>query len=406
MKLKIHRGASQIGGNIVEIATDDEKTKIILDCGRNLPPLDDSDITDDIEINGLTNGTSAYDAVFVTHHHADHCGLIEQINKDIPIYMSKETEGVLNVVADFLDKPVVCVEDEKILMHEKPVRFGDISVLPLNVSHSARGALMFLVEADGKKLLYTGDFKSIDADTYDLIEKTGIDTLLCEGTNISAQKDMTECDIVAKAAQIMDETESHVFVLSSSTNIDRLQAIEKACKKSERALAIDPFMKAILDKLGYSLETDWIGFMPYYIDPKKWPRAHEYFMRNIRYFKSGDEIAEIAKKKRLTFMVRQSASMKWFLSNKLAPLTGSAMIYSIWKGYGKTAKTKDFIKHCVTLGMSELSEDSYLHTSGHAYRDALVDTISRLNPGTLIPIHTENADAFKKLFGNVVSLED
>ena len=54
MKLRILRGAGQIGGNIIEIATD--TTKIILDCGRNLPPLDDPKAEENIEVDGLTHG--------------------------------------------------------------------------------------------------------------------------------------------------------------------------------------------------------------------------------------------------------------------------------------------------------------------------------------------------------------
>ena len=133
MILKIHRGTKQIGGNIVEIATD--TTRIILDCGRNLPPLDAPQAADAIEIEGLTFGESAYDAVLITHYHADHCGLIERVNADIPIYMSSATKIVLDIISDFIDTPLP--RADQIVVPGKELLIGDIKILPLEVYHSA-----------------------------------------------------------------------------------------------------------------------------------------------------------------------------------------------------------------------------------------------------------------------------
>ena len=44
--------------------------------------------------------------------------------------------------------------------HEnQKLRFGDIVVTPYFVSHSAYDAYMFLIEAEGKRILHTGDFR-------------------------------------------------------------------------------------------------------------------------------------------------------------------------------------------------------------------------------------------------------
>ena len=42
---------------------------------------------------------------------------------------------------------------------EKITAFGDIRVTPFVVDHSALDAYMFLIEIDGKKILFTGDFR-------------------------------------------------------------------------------------------------------------------------------------------------------------------------------------------------------------------------------------------------------
>ena len=393
MILKIHRGTKQIGGNIVEIATDN--TRIILDCGRNLPPLDAPHAADDIEIEGLTFGKSAYDAVLITHYHADHCGLIERVNADIPIYMSNETKTVLDIISDFIDTPLP--RSDQIVVPGKELLIGDIKILPLEVYHSAEGAMAFLVEADGQKLLYTGDFNGIDEAYFPLIGK--LDVLLCEGTNIGNRNGITEKDVEAKAAEYMRKTEGPVFVLCSTTNAERIRGIERACRKSGRRIAFDPFMNAIIGKVGRALYVDPVGFVPHYIDEKKKPRAHKYLRNDIQFFSN---LEVVSKMTNLTYMVRQSMGVFLRRFDKLTPLADSTLIYSMWRGYEDTEYTKKFLDLCRSLGM----KIEYLHASGHAYREQLETAVLRLNPTTLVPIHTESADMFSEFHDHVELLDD
>ena len=83
MKVKVIKGTNQIGGCITEIVSDE--ARIIIDFGLDLDDGIIDDKEDLLEIEGLTIGRSSYDAVFITHSHSDHIGLIHKINKDIPI---------------------------------------------------------------------------------------------------------------------------------------------------------------------------------------------------------------------------------------------------------------------------------------------------------------------------------
>ena len=70
-------------------------------------------------------------------------------------------------------------------------------------------------------------------------------------------------------------------------------------------------------------------------------------------------------------------------------MTDPLVIYSKWIGYlkGKHANPKigDFIgSHRMEI----------LHTSGHAYVETIEKLIRLTNPKTIIPMHTECADAF------------
>ena len=42
----------------------------------------------------------------------------------------------------------------------QPVQLDDVRVTPIGVEHSAKDAYMFLIQAEGKNVLYTGDFRA------------------------------------------------------------------------------------------------------------------------------------------------------------------------------------------------------------------------------------------------------
>jgi len=47
-----------------------------------------------------------------------------------------------------------------------------------------------------------------------------------------------------------------------------------------------------------------------------------------------------------------------------------------------------------------------IHTSGHADRRSLQKIVDKLNPKSVIPIHTENREGYKIITDNVINIED
>ena len=85
MKIKIHRGLDQIGGCITEIST--ETSRVFIDFGQNLPgygvpttPEEDEALVTQI----FAQNKKEHEAVFYTHGHEDHVGLLEYIPDDVP----------------------------------------------------------------------------------------------------------------------------------------------------------------------------------------------------------------------------------------------------------------------------------------------------------------------------------
>ena len=103
MKIKVHRGLDQIGGCITEIST--ETSRVFIDFGQNLPgygvpttPEEDEALVTQI----FAQNKKEHEAVFYTHGHEDHVGLLEYIPKDVPQYMSEGTKGFLEIKYDVL----------------------------------------------------------------------------------------------------------------------------------------------------------------------------------------------------------------------------------------------------------------------------------------------------------------
>lgn len=394
MKLKINRGTGQIAYNLVEIAT--EMTKLILDCGRTLPLMDVPGVA--IELGGLTFGKSAYSAVFVAHHHADHSGFIERVNADIPIYMSNETKIALGVAADFTGVPPP--RADKILENGRKERVGDITVLPLC---AGKGEMMLLIQADGQKILYTGCASYIYEPYCSLIEK--IDVLLCDGIDIGSQSCLTEKEIEAEVARIMRETDGHIFALCSATDAKRALSIERACRVSGRTIALDPFMKAMQDRVGTSLFVLPVGFLPREINA---PRALKYILSDAHSF-DGEEadqgytgVEAVSKMTNLTFMIRPTIGNFLRRLNDLTPLNNSTLIYAMWSGYEQEESVREFLELCRSFDM----RIEHLRPGGHICRRLIETAALRLNPAALVPIHVESADLFSEFHENVVVLGD
>ncbi|NLB80528.1 MAG: MBL fold metallo-hydrolase [Clostridiaceae bacterium] len=371
MIITIHRGTHQIGGCITEITTD--TTKILIDFGEELmpqTPIDEGEI-----LRGC-------DAVFITHYHSDHVGLHTHIPPHIPIYLGKVAKQILvELTARTNKENLYKVERFRTYTPMQSIKVGDIEVRPLLVDHSAFDAYMFLIKAEGKTLLHTGDFrghgfrgKGLMPTLQKYVGK--VDALIIEGTTLyrDGGEAKTERALQLQAATLMKE-KKYVFVLCSSTNIDRIASLYHA-NPFGRYFLCDAYQKAVL-----KIVRENVG-----------PRSSLYDLQKIVTY--GPNIEDRFFKRGFCMLVRNRDDHRRIIDKY--PEDERLILYSIWKGYveGKH-KSERMIRFLDGLHYT------YLHTSGYADAETICEVVSAVSPDVIYPIHTENAAWFKGRFGRV-----
>jgi len=401
MKITIHRGISQIGGCITEIATDN--AKILIDLGQNLPD-GEGVVNDDLaNFEAIARITNNVDAIIYTHYHGDHLGHFCFVPDDIPQYIGKIAKKIalckykrLTYIKEHKEqheKAFAKIEKMHSFEPQQILKMGDITIVPYFVSHSAYDAYMFLIEANGRRILHTGDFRShgylgkgLLPTIEKLILKEGtIDILITEGTMLTRVDERVrhENELKTEVIEIMKQYKN-VFVLCSSTDMERLATFYAANQiMQDRPFVCDDFQKSILGIFSESAGKKSSLFN---------------FEKPCTFRKNNTSLINNMQNKGFCMLVRTTEKFEDYLDLLLPQINmeNAVLIYSMWKEYinpeSKHAKKKylDFIK--------KISNVQLIHTSGHASSDCLASVCNLVNPTLgIIPIHSDNTKNFKSL---------
>lgn len=415
MQITIHRGINQIGGCITEISTD--TSRIFIDMGTNLPGVGEKLSTDEekgIVNNLLSQNKRDQEAIFFTHSHPDHTGMLAWVSEGMECFMSKGTKDILRIKTELLiQKNELCKtetgitneEEEKDLLmlqklhtcHEwkrpeprhKPqtITVGDIKVTPYFVSHSTYDASMLLIEVSGKRILHTGDFRGHGFLSKGLFPTLNhyirqVDVLITEGTMLS-RNDVceTEQEISRRMAEVMKKYK-YIFVLASSTDIERLTAVHLAAKKADKTLMCCSGM--------HSKAMD-------YFKKESGFRLCEFSYKFYSFYKPDNSVLEGMKDKGFTMVFGSSYGDKIKKLKEEFNPDQTLLIYSTWEGYytipeqveanPEYKKIRDMFTNVVDI-----------HTSGHADAGTITEVIKTVNPReAIIGIHKDKETSLTSL---------
>ena len=389
MIIKIHRGQNQIGGSIIEIAS--ERAKIILDTGVELDEMDDPQVP---QIDGLFVGDPQYNAVFLSHYHADHIGLADKIVPEIPIYMGEKAFEIISASNEY--RKIDTKFSQNFLRNVEPITVGDMKITPYSCDHSAFDSYMLLIECDGKTALYTGDFRANGRGEFEELLKQlpKVDAVIIEGTTLSREytkRNIEEEKLEEIGVDFLAKHNGPAFIYCASTNVDRLITAHNIAKRTGRIFLEDIYTARIAARSGVAEIAPKRG-ETYVFQTDGSDRQHA-FLQEFNSAKIGKE--SIAKK---NFLMTVRPSMKNYIKklNELRSFDDGVLFYALWSGYKEQPATAEFLEFMEQKGVKLHT----LHTSGHADSQSIEELISKISPGIIVPVHTENADYYNKFSGD------
>jgi putative mRNA 3-end processing factor len=259
-------GTQEVGRIAITVKT--EKTQVLLDYGvmlnhepgfpMHVPPKD-------------------VDAIILTHSHLDHSGAVPvfYIHEKKPLYTNKlNLELTQILISDFIHLssyylPYEYLELRSMMRSNKHLDFGveekigDIKFRLFDSGHIPGGA-QILVEAGGKRILYTGDFNTVDTRLLEgaKMQYGDLDSVIIESTY--ADEDHTERLELEKrfVAEVTDVVERGGTVLVPAFGVGRSQEI--AC-----VLAAHHFEYPLtMDGMAREASTAMMNYKEFLRDPK------------------------------------------------------------------------------------------------------------------------------------------
>lgn len=391
MIIRFIGGGRELGGNCVEITSNNES--ILLDVGMPIEKNYSEEIT----------FRDTYAGILISHTHMDHYLRMEFLkDKKVNVYISDPMKDIFEANEIFLNERILNYKSFSLYESEE-FEIGDFKITPYLQDHSSFDSQGFLIEVEGKKVFYTGDFRfhgrksSRKENLISKLKEKDIDVLITDGTNISNNKiNITEYSIQKKIMQEIKNTNGLVTVNFSSQNIDRIVSIYKASRKNNRTFIIDLYTAYLLMKLSKYAKLPnpltYSHLRVYYPQNQICKVIKNHNSKILNLFRERsiylDEV--ILEPNKYVFQIRPS------FTEEVEKLTPTLNIYSMWEGYLEKEEYNKFKSHYVGNGISF----KIIHTSGHISKTELKEFIEQVKPKKIFIIHT-NSDLGEMSFSNV-----
>ena len=411
MKIIIHKGSQEIGGNCISLTEAD--TTIWLDFG--LPLSKGSECKKVSEMKPHPN------AVFLSHAHLDHYGRIKELNEldsSIPVYMSKLTHDLINALCDFNSKQARLKNPvEYFKAFANPVRLGPFEITAWPVDHSAPDAYAFEICAGGKTVFYSGDLRAhgrMHNAFRNLIQRPprNVDLMFLEGTMFGRpeEKVKSEFELELEMAEIFKRQTNISFVVTSGQNIDRIVTTVKAANRAKKTTVVGIYNAWIMEQFYKDNPDTGLPCLRKFEDMEVFFEEGQIKILEAKKEYFGDFYDLIHKRhafKKRSFKdyVMITAPNKFYseVIKRFASHSKVNVIFSMWKDY---LIKPEHLKKLGFQAIAQLKKHPRIqfhekHTSGHASIPDLQELVSKIKPQKLCPLHTDKPELFPETFQGV-----
>jgi ribonuclease J len=412
VKLCVHRAADIIGGNCIEIVAPSGE-RCILDAGR---PLETPDNEPTPMPQSLSTDCPPL-GVLLSHTHLDHYGLLDMLPDSWPIYCGEASKRLLSLYCkkkfEYIDQSC------KIWKHKETFNLGPFAVTPYLVDHSAFDAYALEIVVAGKRIFYSGDFRTHGRKgglTEQLISSPPnyVDVLLMEGTSLAADtnreyQQKSESDLEDEFVELFKKTKGRVFVSWASSNVDRTVTLFRACKRSGRIFVPDLYCMLILTLLkNFSKgipQPEWesnsmcavvTSRMMSYVNGL----CKEDFVKYLKEFHAAMGAKWLAEKRDKWVIMARDKLLEDFKNKGVVPDENDAWVWSMWKGYLDDESSNTIKGYFAPCKME------HIHCSGHASPESLLKFAKAVSPRMLIPVHGKAIEMQNRNFPNLRIAQD
>jgi len=337
---------------------------------------------------------------------------ISLLNRKIPVYCGETTFAILRTLSEMRQKGFendLDGIDFRTFRTGDKISLGGIQLEPIHVDHSVPGSYGFLVHTSSGTIAYSGDFRahgsksSLTTDFVDAAKKSEPEIFLCEGTNLVRGDLRTEQEVLEKSDHVIKKTKGLVLASFSSADIDRLRTFHEIAEKNDRILALSMKQAYLLRSLSKDkhLEVPDVLKDPHIAVYQRAKKTFYHWEKDIlgqTSVKTSKDIREMQDK---VILASSSYDMNEVLD--IQPGPGGAFINSGSEPFNEEMEIdhERFINWLDHFGLPMYQ----IHSSGHMMPTELRETIGRIEPKRLVPIHTEQPELYRLFVKDLTQVE-
>ena len=326
----------------------------------------------------------------VSHYHEDHVGAITRYwpkYTRCPIYAPPFAARMLT--GKFQSKGLKGDVGIKTFEPGTTLKVGPFRIRTVRVAHSTPDCVAFCLQAEGRRVLQTNDWKidenpgigsRTDIGAFRKLGQQGVDLMLCDSTNAEREAPQTSEASVRRALEtVMRTTRGIVFVCSFGSNVARMASVAQAAKAARRKVALAG--RALRDAAGAAEALGLMkGVPPFLEDASKFGGTQRNGCVLMCTGTQGEENASLAK----------LAHGRDSRLPKVQP--GDTVVMSARAIPGNEEYIAAVVDKLRTLGARIVtSEDRFdgdtVHVTGHPVRADLRLMYDAVKPRFAVPVH-------------------
>ncbi len=338
------------------------------------------------DLGAVAPWIAAVEGVIITHAHQDHIGALTTLIADqnsplaeTPIYATPFTAAMIARSYEELSfRPRL-----RTVEPSKRVQIGPFRIRWVPVSHSIPDTSMVVIETDQGAIVVGTDIKNdddpilgvqTDFASLEEIGQQGVLAFLADSTNAHRSgRSRSEHAVMQSLAEAMDRHPGRVIISSFSSNVERVASAYRAASDTGRSLGL--MGRSLLTTMDIAQDT---GHLAKDIRLFHWKDLDVCADRNAAIVCTGTQAEE---RSALRDMVDRLGSVRSTLRRS------DMFIHSARTIPGNELAVNDMLEAMRRHGITVVTAEEGVHTTGHGHREELIEFHRALNPRYAVPVH-------------------